>query len=184
MTDLDFRYTIGDIEVEAFQITETSRYQDKLWPDWMDSRQFLTVDGETWITLGSEEIKIPYLGWLVRGSSGQISVVDALDFEKYQKVVQNVTVLPLAVPTEVITLPAPVRDDELLADTKLVFEMLQMDSYDEARKLLTTMLSKRTTWCNCSPGLCEKADPWSCREKSPLVKKPRKAKKKPAGDRQ
>ena len=181
----DFRYKIGEVEVEGYQITESSRYQDKLWPDWLNSKDFMTVDGAPWITLQGKELRIPPLAWIVRDASGNRSIVEALDFENYVKVVPNVppSVQLAAVPDLPVEGPVihSVHDDELLLDVKVAFELLQLSQYDEALKVLRVALSSRAQWCNCSPGQCEKLDPWSCRDKSPLVKKPRKPRKKKPG---
>jgi hypothetical protein len=182
MTDpsKDFRYTIGDQTVEGYQITEVSRFQEKLWPDWLNSNQFMTIDGHPWITLnGEEEVPIPDLAWVVKDANGIMSLVDALDYENYVKVVPEPEYVPslIAVPTEIHT-QAVVPDKELLLEVKVAFEMLQMGNAEEALKALQATLSSRADWCECAPGQCEKLDMWGCREKSPLVKKPRKARKK------
>lgn len=164
----DFRYTLGDIEVEAYQITEATRYQDKLWPEWIDSRWFMTVDGATWIKLGGEELPFPYLSWLVN-KDGAISVCDPFKFEEYSKVV----------PVEPETFDEPVEhtatvvsgDDGLLFEVMAAFILLKDGKTDEAALSLRVALSQRTQWCNCAPGQCENADPIGCREKSPLVAK-------------
>ncbi len=177
MADQDFRYTIGDETIEGYQITESSRYQEKLWPEWLDSRAFLTIDGQNWITINGEELPIPDLAWLVKHGDGRMSIVDAFEFENYVKVVPN----PPPVQLEAVAVGdldvrpgaivyQPSINDEILPEVKGVFEMLQMGSHDEALKALQTMLSARVNWCSCSPGQCEKLEPWGCREQSPLVK--------------
>ena len=90
MTDakMDFRYTKDGVEVEGYQITDESRYQDKLWPSWLSSSDFLTVDGLHWIKLGVEEFPIPKFGWIVQHSDGHKTIVPALEFETYVKVVR------------------------------------------------------------------------------------------------
>ena len=41
----DFRYTMPDGSVvEGFQMTEDMRYQEKKWPEWMNSRYLVTYD--------------------------------------------------------------------------------------------------------------------------------------------
>lgn len=107
---------------------------------------------------------------------GQISIVDALEFENYIKVVPNYVPELIAPPTEIHT-QTVVPDKELLLEVKVAFELLQMDQYDEALKNLRAILASRVEWCDCAPGICEKQDQWSCREKSPLVKKPHKPRK-------
>ncbi len=182
MTDpaSDFRYTIGDKTIEGYQITEASRYQDKLWPEWLHSGDFLTIDGATYIDMAGEEVPIPDLAWLVRDATGAMSVVDALEFENYVKVVPHVPETfdePILVPGATVPyaeMAAPIADDTLLIDCKVVFAMLKIGSPEacqEALNHMTTMLSSKTSWCNCAPGQCEKLDVWGCREQSPLVKK-------------
>ena len=173
----DFRYTIGDKTIEGYQITEASRYQDKLWPEWLDSRDFITVDGQNWIKMAGEELPLPDLSWIVRDATGHMSIVDALEFENYVKVVPYVPETfdepPVAPPIAGIAgIVAPATDDGLLLDCKVIFGMLKIGSPEasqEALKHMTTMLSSRTSWCNCAPGLCEELDVWGCREQSPLV---------------
>lgn len=175
----DFRYTIGDKTIEGYQITEASRYQDKLWPEWLHSRDFINVDGQTWIKIAGEELPVPELSWIVRDASGYMYIVDALEFENYVKVVPHVPetfdepvmMAPVVGPTEVHT-QTVVPDDSLLLDCKVVFGMLKIGSPEasqEALKHMTTMLSSRTSWCSCAPGQCKKLDVWGCREQSPLV---------------
>jgi len=178
MADQDFRYVFNGEEVEAYQITEASRYQQKLWPDWMDSRQFMTIDGLDWLVIGSEEMPIPQYGWLVKHIDGRITIADALAFDKADKVVPNV-VEPEPQPTDTAVAIPSQPDDEFLSETRIALEMMLAGSLEEGRDHLTKLISKQTTWCNCVPGQCEKLDPWTCREKSPLVKKRRKPRKRP-----
>ena len=170
----DFRYTIGDKTIEGYQITEASRYQDKLWPEWLDSRDFISVDGQNCIKIAGEKLPLPDLSWIVRDATGHMSIVDALEFENYVKVVplvaERFNEIPADIPSAGMTMPA--TDDGLLLDCKVVFGMLKIGSPEasqEALKHLTTMLSSRTKWCTCAPGQCQKLDVWGCREKSPLV---------------
>jgi hypothetical protein len=143
----------------------------------------MTIDGQPWITLnGEEEVPIPDLAWVVKNADGIMSLVDALDYENYVKVVPNVVPIIAAPSTEIDLRPGQISyaspDDDLLLEVKVAFEMLQMGNSDEALKALQATLSSRAEWCVCSPNQCEKLDPWGCREKSPLVKKPRKTRKK------
>lgn len=98
--DRDFRYTLPDgTEVEAFQVTEASRYQEDLQPDWMNSRMWLTAEGEggkktDYLKIGDSETEIPSYGWLMRMPSGTIQVVDYTVMEGAVKVVKEVPVIP------------------------------------------------------------------------------------------
>ena len=173
MTDpaKDFRYTSPDgDEVEGYQLTDATRYQEKSWPAWLNPRDFMTVDGAQWITIDGEEMPIPELAWMVKLASGRLTIVDPFAFENYVKVV------PLAVevfePPETvgIVVPPEMQSDELLLEVKVVFEMLMMGQIVDAIEGLTTAISSRTNWCKCPPGQCEGLQLWSCREKSPLVR--------------
>ena len=167
MTDpaKDFRYTIGDVTVEAYQITESSRFAQKLWPEWLDSRSFLTIDGAAWFVLDGKEVEIPALAWIVRQPSGQLSFVDALDFENYAKVVPHV--LEVFDDASAAAVPAAPVDDDLLAEVREAFEMLQMGEDESALKRLRDSRAARAGWCECAPGLCDKQDKWGCRQHSP-----------------
>lgn len=162
----DFRYIAPNgEEVEAFQLTETSRYQDKSWPDWLNSRMFMTVNGtEDWLVEGSEERKIPQYGWLVK-TAGGIQIPDALAFEEYDKVVKEVV-------EEVYDEPELHGDplqDPVLIELKVLYEVGEAGGSDAVHKELKNAIARRILWCNCPPGLCEGGDRWSCRQKSPLV---------------
>lgn len=176
MTDgtTDFRYTIGDETVEGYQITESSRYQEKLWPEWLDSRAFLTIDGQNWIVINGEEVRIPELAWIVKHGDGRMSIVDAFEFENAVKVVPNpplaeIAVFPIVDKDKAYDIQ-PAIEDELLIEVQGVFAMLKMGAHEDAIKALRGTLSSRVNWCTCSPGQCEKLEPWGCREQSPLVK--------------
>ena len=181
MTDAakDFRYTIGDKTVEAYQLTDSSRFQQALWPDWLDSRWFITIDGAPWFELNGQEVPIPDLAWVARDSAGNMSFIDALEFENYVKVVPHVAEVfePTVEPGAAVAAP-PAVDDTLLAEVKLAFGALQHGDSELALGILKSALTTRAVWCTCAPGQCEELDPWICREKSPLVKKPRKPRKK------
>lgn len=99
MTDAarDFRYTLGDVEIEAYQITPASRWQDELWPDWL-TKQRLTDDKNCvytnadnpdvlWLALPGGDVELPYLAWVVKHASGKLGYIEALEMEEYTKVV-------------------------------------------------------------------------------------------------
>ena len=128
----DFRYTIGDKTIEGYQITEASRYQDKLWPDWLDSNQFMMVDGAQWITINGEEQPIPDLAWVVKHPDGLMSLVDCMDFENYVKVVPNVVHLEQIAPgLSVVPTITTVSDDELLVEVKVAFQLMQSSEHEQ-----------------------------------------------------
>lgn len=93
----DFRYVMPDgSEVEAFQMTEDMRFQEKQWPEWMHSNYLMTIDKQNWLNINDVETEIPNLGWIVRDAGGTINAVDYFVMEKAEKVVPN---------------EAPVRDE-------------------------------------------------------------------------
>ena len=172
----DFRYVKDGVEVEAYQITDESRYAQKEWPDWLDSRQFITVDGQHYFIIGGDEIPIPWLGWILKDTSDRLSLMQALDFENYAKVVPDPPD-PMTVDVIADTLihksmlgPQDQTVSDLLLEIQVAIELMQNDNSDNALKHLIAAISKRTTWCECPPGECVGGDVWSCREKSPLVK--------------
>lgn len=94
----DFRYTMADgTEVEAFQMDEGTRYQDGDWPDWMNARFLMTVDGENgreqWLNINDKESRIPKLGWVVQFPSGNIKAVDWSVMEEATKLVADEVVV-------------------------------------------------------------------------------------------
>jgi len=100
MTDKDFRYNMPDGSVlEAFQVTEKTRYQEDEWPEWMSARYLMTVDNtetgkrEQWLKINDDESKIPSLGWIVKGGDGVIRAVDCMVMEEADKVVKEVKVV-------------------------------------------------------------------------------------------
>lgn len=95
MSERDFRYTMPDgSEVEAFQLTPSSRYREKEWPEWMNSRYLVTYDhGEERLVIGNNEQVIPSYGWIVRDAGGTIKAVDYSVMEEADKVVKEVKVV-------------------------------------------------------------------------------------------
>jgi hypothetical protein len=100
MADRDFRYEMPDgSEVEAFQLTEATRFQEKGWPDWMDSRYLMTkesVDGgkkTNWLNINDVETEIPVYGWIVN-EGGRIYCVEYEVMEQAEKVVPEVVPIP------------------------------------------------------------------------------------------
>ena len=95
MTDKDFRYTLPDgTEVEGFQLTEQTRYREKDWPDWMDSRFLITYEGgEQRLIINDAETVIPKFGWIVKYPGNAIKAVDYTVMEEADKVVKEVQVV-------------------------------------------------------------------------------------------
>lgn len=86
----DFRYEMPDgSEVEAFQMTEDMRFQEKLWPEWMHSNYLMTIEGKSWLNISDVETEIPNFGWIVRNAGGTITAVDYSVMEKASKVVPD-----------------------------------------------------------------------------------------------
>ena len=190
----DFRYTLGDVEIEAYQITPASRWRDEQWPDWI-KKQRLTDDTNCvytnadnpdvlWLALPGGDVELPYLAWIVKHANNNIGFIEALDMEKYTKVVP--------IPPPVVTPPAdgipdaatqlaaaPQRTTENLAGDTMemrnemlsAIKMLQdgndsddrtvegmasaiEESHQEALDYLKKCLAARTLWCNCPPGQC------------------------------
>lgn len=100
MTDQDFRYKMPDgSEVEAFQMTEATRYQEGLWPDWMNSKMLLTVEGgggrkKHYLNINDVETEIPEYGWIVRRPSGSVVAVPYEVMEAATKVKRVVPKVP------------------------------------------------------------------------------------------
>lgn len=102
----DFRYRMADGSVvEAFQVTPATRYQENLWPSWMNSKWLMTVDNQEWLNINDVETAIPKFGWIVKRENGAIGVVDYSTMESAEKVVKE---------TPVVHPPAEVDEDALL----------------------------------------------------------------------
>ncbi len=99
MTDpaRDFRYTKGDLEIEAYQITPASRWQDEQWPDWIKKQRladdincvYTNADNPEvlWMSLPEGDVQLPYLAWVVKHASGDLGFKEALEMETWVKVV-------------------------------------------------------------------------------------------------
>jgi hypothetical protein len=91
--DKDHRYTLEGQTIEAFQMTEATRYQQKHWPEWMDSRYLVTYEGgEQRLNINDVETKIPKFGWVVKYPDGSITAVGYEVMEGADKVVKEVVV--------------------------------------------------------------------------------------------
>ncbi|KPK72263.1 MAG: hypothetical protein AMJ84_04565 [Acidithiobacillales bacterium SM23_46] len=99
MSELDFRYTMPDgSQVEAFQMTEATRYQEGLWPEWMNSKMLLTSEGDGgrkkhYLNVNDVETEIPEYGWIVN-RDGNISAVGYEVMETATKVTRVVPKIP------------------------------------------------------------------------------------------
>ena len=90
MTERDFRYTMPDgSEVEAFQITPRTRYQEREWPPWMNSKWLMTVDKEEWLNINDVETPIPKFGWIVKLPNGTVTVKSWDQMEHADKFVKE-----------------------------------------------------------------------------------------------
>lgn len=202
MTDIDpirdYRYTLGDIELEGYQITPLTRFQEQLWPEWLKMKRldddlncvFTLSDNANvlWLSLPTGDAEMPELAWIVKYPDGHFGIVDALDFEEYSKVVpvplavvhppadSNVTTLqPVAAVENVVGDIVEMRN-EMMSAIKLLQEV-DADGEDRlppkaeaALDYLIHAMSKRTKWCVCPPGQCGGKDEAGCRLNSPLVK--------------
>lgn len=179
----DHRYTAPNgSTVEAYQITEASRYTQKLWPEWIDSRWFMTVDGQTWLDINGNERPLPAYAWIVN-NGGAIEVVEAQDFEAYDKVVKETPLEEIAegnVDSLFNEKPPVIRVDadmtralvdatyESLAGIfKIGSEHGAQAAMDEIRK----RLMEATHWCNCAPGECKQSGGMGCRQNSLLIER-------------
>jgi len=93
----DYRYTLGDLQVEGYQITPNSRYVSQDWPAWLKTQRlpdepnclFAMSEDPTrmWLSLPTGDVELPALAWVVKYADGHLGIVDALDFDNYVKVV-------------------------------------------------------------------------------------------------
>lgn len=99
MSEQDFRYTMPDgSQVEAFQMTEATRYQEGLWPEWMNSKMLLTTEGtggrkKHYLNINDVETEIPEYGWVVN-NAGKITAVPYEVMELATKVTRIVPKVP------------------------------------------------------------------------------------------
>jgi hypothetical protein len=184
----DFRYEKNGRTIEAFQMTSAARYQQKDWPEWMDSHWLMTVDDQEWLNYNDKESIIPSLGWICQGETG-VFVLDAMEMEKWVKVVQEAppVIHPPAdrpdvpVLASVTSLVPEVRLDSLAIGTGDLMNsitqaiVLLKASNDlpqpaiEAEEILVKAMLGRVAWCDCAPGRCEGVEILGCRHNSPLV---------------
>jgi hypothetical protein len=85
----DFRYDKDGELIEGFQLTPASRYQEKNWPEWMNSNWLMTIDGEEWLNINDVEARIPDLGWIVKMPDGSVTAVPHGYMETADKVVKE-----------------------------------------------------------------------------------------------
>jgi len=101
MTDTDpkkdFRYTLGDIELEGYQITPQTRWLNQRWPSWLRMQRLpdemncvFSMSEDTnrlWLALPTGDVELPDLAWIVKYPDGHMGFVDALAFDEAIKVV-------------------------------------------------------------------------------------------------
>ena len=185
---MDFRYTNGEVEIEGYQITPASRWQDQKWPEWLKMQRLpdemnalfsMSEDpNRLWIKLPNGDVELPELAWVVRYADGHLGYIEALEMEEWTKVVPipppvvhpeagevPANVLEFARPTLTAEAEGPLREALLRALT-----FLQSDDAAEAQEVLKDTLGGLVGWCKCSPGKCEELDQLSCRQHSPLIK--------------
>jgi hypothetical protein len=152
MSERDFRYEMPDGKiVEAFQMTEATRFQEKNWPDWMNSRMLMTkesTDGASktnWLTIDDVETEIPSYGWLVN-DAGRIHAVEYEVMEQARKIVPEEVVIPdkaSYMPDDALRLAAKLsgrpfedvkRDDRAQVDTANRKRQEMIDDLARARE--------------------------------------------------
>jgi hypothetical protein len=101
MSEKDFRYVMPDgSEVEGFQVTDASLFQDDESPDWMSSKMLMTkgsadsIKTVHWLMIGDTETEIPRYGWIIRDAAGAIRAVDYEVMEAAVKVVKELPKIP------------------------------------------------------------------------------------------
>ena len=101
MTDtdpkMDFRYKMGETEIEGYQITPASRWQQEKWPSWLvmqrlpDDTNALYSAGDgsdnLILALPSGDFVLPPMAWVVKSATGSLEIVEAMDMEAWVKVV-------------------------------------------------------------------------------------------------
>ena len=171
MAERDFRYEMPDgSEVEAFQLTEATRYNEKLWPDWFNSRMFMTADKEgkktQYLNINDVETEIPPYGWIVL-EGGRIKVVDWEEMEHAEKVVPEI----LPIPDKAKPLP----DDALLLAAKLsgksVEEMREQDEMQVAKtnRLREEMIARQS---GIEPEISPEAEDLAAQREAEIAGKP------------
>ena len=112
----DFRYTSSNndgttFDVEAYQITPRSRFENSEWPNWLQmqksptevNRVYCEADNPNDLTLmmvGGVEQPLGHPDWLVLYKNGDITVLTDHDFRNFEKVipVPDAPVLPESAP--------------------------------------------------------------------------------------
>ena len=184
-------------EVEAYQISPRSRFQNEEWPPWFnmqrrpddvnavycdasipDSLVLAMVGGEQVLSSGD---------WVVRFKNGDLSVLADSDFKKFSKVVPipadpyippadnpDATDPRLEKPALTVVESVPefgqVLNVDLEDDVCKALDALVAEDLSLAQEILTKAMMKRVTWCDCAPGSCAETKSLGCRRNSPLVK--------------
>ncbi len=192
---MDFRYLdASGREVEAFQITPKSRWDNAHWPEWLHMQKgpgdlncvfsFSDNPDVLWISLPTGEQMIDPLGWIVK--DGELRIMEALAFDETHSKVMPVPEPPAPLPAadgipdeiSVLTVVKPAvadTSDEVNEYRTAIFEaikMLEVETEGSALAALNHLkggMASRTDWCDCLPGRCEDRNVWGCRQKSPLL---------------
>ena len=182
---MDFRYKMGDTQIEGYQITPATRWQQEKWPAWLvmqrlpDETNALYSAGDgsdnLILALPSGDVVLPPLAWVTKAVDGALSIVEAMDMEAWVKVVP-VPEPVVAPPADAIADAAPVvalrpvptlenvagDTTEMRAEMTEAIKILQEADTETAGALALDYLKgcmvKRTIWCNCVPGQCAFAD--------------------------
>ena len=191
----DYRYTMGDLEFEGYQITPLTRFQDQLWPDWLSMQRLADETNALYrsseeinvliLALPTGDVELPDLAWVARYKDGHFGLIDALDMEQAVKVVPipPPVVMPSAdgIPDaagQLAAVPNRTAENvagditEMRAEMMSAIKLLKEGSEEKAVEALDYLIlcvSKRTRWCNCPPGQCSQEDDAGCRLHSPLV---------------
>lgn len=110
---MDFRYIGPDGELEGYQMTRKHFLQDQLWPSWLKMQRttaetncIFRVGVAIWLSSPAGEQVIPEAAWIVKDGAGNLSLVAALEFETYAKVVP--------IPPKIITPPADGSEEDFI----------------------------------------------------------------------
>jgi len=111
----DFRYIdSNNAEIEAYQITDRTRWQDEDWPPWMvkqrtkDQKNCLYTDAANpnalYIALDSGDGQLGYMAFVIQNADGSLSVMGEIEFNQYySKVVPVPPKAPPAPPADNMT---------------------------------------------------------------------------------
>jgi len=195
----DFRYVSVDddgskFEIEAYQISQRSRYQNQEWPPWLkmqkrpDDMNAVFCDSSSpdnlTLALPGGERLLSTNNWVVQFKNGDLSVITDGDFQNFSKVlpVPEAPFIPPADHPDMedprikeVPILAAVPDiapdvEELENAVCAALQKLASEDAEAAQLILAQAMSERVTWCDCAPGSCAEGPVLSCRRNSPLVK--------------